>query len=147
MKIILLQNVPKMGKKYDVKSVADGYALNFLIPRGLAKVATDSTLKQIDILKAKEEAMRKVHNDLLLKNLGDLEDIRIEVSEPANDKGHLFAGIHSSELAIIIKEKTQLDIPPENIVLDKPIKEIGEHKITVKIEDKKTSFTLVITPK
>jgi large subunit ribosomal protein L9 len=147
MKIILLQNVSKMGKKYDVKIVSDGHALNFLIPRGLAEVATDSTLKRVQTLKTAEESMRKVHNDLILKNLKDLEGLRVEAEEPANDKGHLFAGIHAAELAKIIKDKTELDITPEHIILDKPIKEVGEHEIELKIEDKKVKFKLVVNPK
>jgi len=85
--------------------------------------------------------------DLLLKNLGDVESLIIETEEKANDQGHLFAGINALEIAEIIKEKSRLDIPVQCIELEKPIKEIGEHKIPLKIQDKKAEFTLVVKAK
>jgi large subunit ribosomal protein L9 len=147
MKVILLKQVPNIGQKYDVKNVSDGYALNFLFPNQLAEAATDSTMKRILNSKAKEDAEKAVREDLLMKNIQDLEGARITVSEAANAKGHLFAGIHASELAPIIKEQTHLDILPEHILLDKPIKETGEHTIAVKVRDIEAKFTLVVEAK
>ena len=145
MKVILLKDVPKVGRKYDAKSISDGYALNFLIPRGLAEVATAEAVKRIAIEKARENAERKVHEDLLLKNLKDVDGITVEITGKANDKGHLFAGIHAAEIAPEITKQTRLVISPEFIKLDKPIKETGNHEITVGVQDKTVKFTLKIT--
>ncbi len=145
MKVIFLKQVPSAGNKYEVKNVSDGYATNFLIPNGLALAATDSALKKILSQKEQEDSEKKVHEDLLLKNIKDLEGVRVEMKEPANEQGHLFAGIHASEIVPVIKEQTRLEILPEHIKLPKPIKEVGEHKISVNIQDIKVEFILVVT--
>jgi large subunit ribosomal protein L9 len=147
MKVILLQDVPNLGKKLDVKNVSDGHALNMLIPRNLAKTATPSALKQLEVEKAQIAAERKVQEDLLLKNIKDLEGVSLVISEKANDKGHLFAGVHKLEIAKQIKEQTHLDVIPDCIELQEPIKQIGEYDITVAVQDKKATFKLKVQAK
>lgn len=147
MKVILLKQVPKVGQKYEVKNVSDGYAMNFLFPRRLAEAATPSAIKRIETRKSADDGERKIHEDLLLKNVKDLEGVRVEMTETANDLGHLFAGIHADEISVALQQQSRLQILPEYIVLDKPIKTLGEHKIPVKIQDVSTSFTLVVLAK
>jgi large subunit ribosomal protein L9 len=147
MKVIFLKQVPSVGNKYEVKNVSDGYATNFLIPNGLALVATDGTLKKILSKKDQEDSEKKVHEDLLLKNIKDLDGVRIEMTEPANEQGHLFAGIHASEIVPVIREQTHLQILPEHIDLPKPIKEVGEHKVSVNVQDVKVEFLLIVSAK
>jgi large subunit ribosomal protein L9 len=147
MKVILLKDVAKLGKKYEVKNVSDGHAANFLIPHGLVEIATAGNLKKLDTQKTKEEGERKIRNDLLAKNLNDISEVVIQMEEKANDKGHLFAGIHKEELAPVIKAQTRLDIPAEFIHLSKPVKEVGEHEIEVKVEDKTVKFKLIVKAK
>ncbi|MSR71485.1 MAG: 50S ribosomal protein L9 [Candidatus Taylorbacteria bacterium] len=147
MKVILLKDVAKVGKKYETKIVSDGFALNSLIPKGLAQVATPAFIKSITLLKANEDAEKKIQEDLLMKNLKDLEGIKVEMIAKANEKGHLFAGIHNAEIAPEITKQTRLIVSPEFIKLDKPIKEIGDHKITVEVQGKTVAFTLTIKAK
>lgn len=137
MKIILLQDVPEIGKKYDVKNVASGYARNFLIPRRLAELATSALIKSAEIKKKQAGQKKEIHKDILSKNIESLENLRVSIEEKANEKGHLFAGIHKEEISKILKEQKHLDIPPEFIELEHPIKEIGEHKIPVRLPDGK----------
>ncbi len=144
MKIILNQDIPKVGKKYDVKNVADGYALNFLIPRGLAMAATVGALKKLEIAKVQLTVEKKVQEDLLLKNLKSLDGAKIEIAEKANDKGHLFAGLHKEQIIPEIKKQTGLDVLPEFLVLDRPIKETGEQMIEVKVQDKTAKFVVIV---
>lgn len=144
MKIILLKDVPKIGRKYETKEIKDGYALNFLIPRGLAVSATESEAKRINIEKMREDKERKVHEDLLLKNITDLNGVSITVKEKANEKGHLFAGLHAEAIAKEIFEQTRLEIEPSFIELKHPIKEVGEHEIAVKAAGKTVKFTLIV---
>jgi len=144
MKIVFLKDVPKIGKKYEIKEIADGYALNYLIPRGLAQVATSQFTKQIEIEKARLEGERKVHEELALKNLSALDGAKVTISGKANEKGHLFAGLHKSEIVPQIIAQTRIQIHPDFIELDKPIKEVGDHKIVVKVNDKKATFTLTV---
>ena len=144
MKVILLKSVPKVGNKYDVVNVAEGYAMNSLFPRGLAEKASDKAMSRVVEFKAAEEAERKVREDLLMKNLKDMASVSIEIAGKASEKGHLFAGIHKDEIIKALKEQSHLDITPEYILLEKPIKEVGDHNINVKVQDKTATFTLKI---
>lgn len=147
MKVILLKDVRKIGKKFDVKDVSDGYALNFLIPNKLAEIATDKTQKKLEALKATHAATAKVHEDLLLKNLKSLEGVVLNLVEPANEKGSLFKGVHKEEIIEALKKQTELDMGADYLVMEKPIKEVGEHAIEVKIQDKTASFKVNISAK
>ncbi len=147
MKVILLKDVSKLGRKYDVKDVASGHALNLLIPRGEAVAATRDALKRVESQKAKMEGERKVMEDLVAKNIQDLEGTTLTVSGKANDKGHLFAGLHKEEVAKELLKQTKLQIDPSFIQLEHPIKEVGTHAIEVKVGGKSAKFKLVIEAK
>ncbi|HVU06183.1 MAG TPA: 50S ribosomal protein L9 [Candidatus Paceibacterota bacterium] len=147
MKIVLTKDVKGVGKKHDVKTVADGFALNSLIPQGVAEVATAGVMKRVELVKKQEAAEKKVKEDLLAKNLKSIHDQVVEVALEANDKGHLFAGLHAAEIAPLVKEKTGVDILPEFIVLDKPIKAVGEHAVDIKVQGKSATFTLKVSAK
>lgn len=144
MKVILLKNIPKTGRRLQVIEVADGFAMNSLFPQKLAELATDEAIARADKLRAQEEAEKKVREDLLIKNLKSIEGVTIHVSGKANEQGHLFAGIHKEQLVPLLKEEGKIDIDSEYIVLDKPLKEVGEHKVPVKVQDKEAEFTVVI---
>ena len=147
MKIILLKDISKLGRKFDVKTVSDGHALNMLIPQGLAIAATADALKRIETEKAKAEGERKVQEELLVKNLDGLKDTTVTITCKANDKGHLFAGLHREALAIEIEKQTRLQIDPSFIQLEHPIKTVGEHVVEVKTGNKSAKFKLVIESK
>ncbi len=147
MKVILLKDVRKVGKKFEVKDVADGYALNFLIPNKLVEVSTATSNKKLEALKVRDEAEKKINEDLLMKNLKSLEGITLELTEKANDKGHLFKGVHKDEIVAGLKAKGHIDITPEYIILEKPLKEVGEYDIEAQVQDKSVKFKVVIAAK
>lgn len=144
MKVILLHDVRGLGVKADIKNVSDGYAVNFLIPRGLVKQATKAAVAELETLKIKEAALEKVREDLLVKNLKKIKDMVIEVSEKANDKGHLFAAIHESEIALKLKESSGIDVGASYIKTSEPIKTVGEHEVRVMVKDKEASFKIKV---
>ncbi len=146
MKVILLKDVRNVGKKFDTKNVADGFALNFLIPQKLAEVSTPTSAKKVEMLKAKDAAEKKIQEDLLMKNLKNLKDIKIEIKAKANEKGHLFKGIHKDEIVAEIKKQTELDITPEYLIIEKPLKQVGDYSVEAKVQDKSASFKLTILP-
>lgn len=147
MKIALLKDVQGLGKKNDVKDVSDGYALNFLIPKKLGEVVTGGVLARIDLAKRQEEQERKVMEDLLSKNLHTIHDKEVVIEREANEKGNLFAGIHKEDIVKAAKESLDVDLIPDFIVLDKPIKDVGEHKIDIKVHGKSATFTLTVKAK
>jgi len=147
MKIILLKDIPKLGKKFEVKNASDGYAVNMLVPRGLAIAATPENLHRIETEKEKYEGERKVHEALLAENLKDLEDTTLTISVKASDKGHLFAALHREALAAELAKQTHVQLEPAMIQLEHPIKEVGEHMIEVKGEGqagKSVKFKVII---
>jgi large subunit ribosomal protein L9 len=145
MKIILLKDVQKVGKKYDVKDVAEGFALNSLIPRGLAKVATKDAIAKVEQLKANDLTNKKIQEELLLKNLEVIKNLKIELKEKANEKGHLFAGITKDRIFAEVTKATKLGLNIDSIKMDKPIKEVGEHKIKIEAMGKSAEFLLIIS--
>ncbi len=151
MKVIFLHDVPRVGKKYDVKEVNGGYAMNFLIPRKLAEPATEKALAMLEMRKKEIVIEREVQESLLLKNLEEIKDKIVTMKVKTDEKGHLFSGIHSVEIAEAMKKEHHVDIAPEFIVLEKPIKAVGEFEIPLEIKttaqggaSKKSSFKLVV---
>jgi large subunit ribosomal protein L9 len=147
MKIILLKDVPKIGKKYDIKEVAEGYASNMLLPRKLAVIASQQEVARVEKMKQSEMMEKKIQADLLAMNLKTIEGLTLNLKEKANEKGHLFAGVTKEVLCTEILKMTRLNLDPEFIKLDKPIKELGEHKVVVEAAGKKAQFTLTIEAK
>lgn len=145
MKVILLKDVAKLGRKYDTKEVSSGYALNLLIPKGIAIAATPDALKRTESERKKNEGERKVQEQLMLKNLSDLDGVSITIEGKANEKGHLFAGIHKEQVSQELVKQTKLQIDPSAIIIEHPIKEVGEHMIEVQAEGKKASFKLIVS--
>lgn len=144
MRVIFLKDVPRVGKRYDVKEVNGGYAMNFLIPRGLAELATPKAIIELETKKKTIEIEREVQEDLLLKNLEEIKGKVLHIQAKADEKGHLFSGIHGKEIVEEMHKQHHAEISEEFIILDKPIKEIGEHNIPIKVKNKKSSFKLVV---
>lgn len=128
MKVILIKDVAKVGRKNEVKDLADGFARNFIIARGLGLIANDKNLAK---LKA-EGAEKKVQSDLLEKLLTDLSGKIVKIEAKANNKGHLFASIHLADILHTLKAQHSLEIPEAMIVLSEPLKIVGKHKVELK---------------
>jgi len=144
MKVIFLQDVPRVGKRHDIKEINDGYAMNFLFPRKLAVLATANAISELEKRKKNIEIEREVQEDLLLKNLEEIKGKVVHLKAKADEKGHLFSKIHNKDIVDAMKSEHHADIDEEFIVLEKPIKEIGEHEIPIIIKGKKSSFKLFI---
>lgn len=144
MKVIFLQDVQRVGKKYDIKEMSDGYAVNFLLPRKLAIVATPKAMAELEMRKKEIVLEREVQEDLLMKNLEEIKGKVVTIKAKTDEKGHLFAHIHKKQIIDGMKEQNHVDINEEFIVLEKPIKEVGEFEIPISIKSKKSSFKLVV---
>lgn len=142
-----MKDVQNVGKKFDVKDVSDGYALNFLVPNNLAITATPQNIKRVDIEKKTADTEKKIHKDLLIKNIDDVDGQTIVLEEKANEKGHLFAQIHKKEIIEALQRELRIQLNEENIIIEEPIKQIGEFTIPVESQDKKAKFILQINKK
>ena len=144
MRVIFLQDVPRVGRKYDIKEVNDGYAVNFLLPRKLAITATQKAVAELETHKREIVIEKKVQESLLLKNLEEIKGKTITLKGKTNELGHLFSAIHKKEIVEAMKEQNHADVSEEFIVLEKPIKEVGEFEILISIKGQKSSFKLVV---
>jgi len=144
MKVIFFKDVPGVGKRFEVKDMSDGYATNFLLPRNLAVKATAQEVARLENIKVEEIKKKQDKEADLKKNLKKISEVVVEISAAANEKGHLFKGISREDVAIALKGANDIDLNPSYIVLEKPIKEVGDHKVSVKIGDSNGFFTVKI---
>lgn len=133
MRIILLQNIKGLGQIGEIKNVSDGYGKNFLLTRGLAKIATSGTIKEAEILKRKAETRARIQQNQAKELIESLKDVVLEIKRKSNEKGTLFDGIEAMDIAQALRNKLTLDILTEMIHLDEPIKRIGKHTVELEL--------------
>lgn len=134
MKVILLQDVEKLGKKLEIKEVKTGYARNFLIPNNLAKPATKEALKwlemQKEILESKAVEELKKTQDVI----SQMDGLEVIISVKIGDEGQLFEKITAQKISEKLKEMG-FDIKKSQMDLEKPLDAIGDFPIKVKFKD------------
>jgi large subunit ribosomal protein L9 len=133
MKVILRNDLDGVGKKGDVLDVADGYARNFLLPRGMALKATDGAIGQAD-------AMRRSRDVKDARARGEAEEIArqlvpkvINLSARAGSGGKLFGSITAADVADAVLAQTGLELDRRKLHIDDPIREVGTHRITARL--------------
>jgi large subunit ribosomal protein L9 len=133
MQVIFLKDVEKVGKKFEVKEVKDGYARNFLLPQGLAKPATKEALEWLEVQKEIQE--KKAEGDLKKAQelASSLDDLEVVISVKTGDADQLFESVTAQKISEKLKEMG-FDIKKSQIGLEEPIKEIGEFPIKIKLE-------------
>jgi large subunit ribosomal protein L9 len=131
MKVILTQDVPKIGNKDDVKDFPDGFAQNVLLSKGKAILATPKALADLETRRANKKRKKEEDLKIFSEMIKTLNDQKIIVKVKTNEKGKLFKSVNEKDVSVSIKDSTGLDFNPENIIMDH-IKEIGLHKIILK---------------
>jgi len=134
MKVILLKDVKKLGKKYDVKDVADGYFQNFLLPQGLAVAATSQNLAKLKSSQTKIDDIRKKEHNRLVKLLELLQSKPVEIRTKASSAGKLFSSVKAEDISKTIESSLKESISSDCILLDIPLDKIGEHKVKVELD-------------
>lgn len=132
MKVLLLQDVYKLGRAGDVKKVADGYGRNYLIPQGLAVLATSGAVKQADSIRTRATEQRNVLNQEMSGTAERLNGLVIGFPVRAGETGKLYGSITTQMIAEEISKKTGLTIDRRQIE-HQPIRVLGEHKCTVRL--------------
>lgn len=133
MRVILLQDVENVGKKFEVKEVANGHARNFLIPQGLVKNATPEALEWLKM--QKEIAAQKAEEEL--KTIQDLasslDDLEVTVKVKVGEEGQLFESVNVQGIAERLKEMG-FNVKKNQIHLEEPLKELGEFPVKITLE-------------
>ncbi len=144
MKIILLKDTKKLGRKYEIKNVADGFALNSLIPQGFALEATPGNLKSLEARMKQDVQMVAEYQKMFEYGISKLADGKLHIAAKVNEKGHLFAGITKDKIIAEFKKETGVELSDDHFELTKPLKEIGEHTIEIKINGGKYPLTILV---
>lgn len=146
MKVIYLKNVKGEAKKDDIREVSDGFALNKLIPQGLAVRATDAAIAQIQAgkqLSAESEAKKDAEMAALLSKLKSTKSITI--SDHQHAKGRLYNAVTAQEISHAIKNQHNIFIPRELLLDYESKREVGEFEVTIGDKKQSISYTLKIT--
>lgn len=147
MKVILIKDVARLGRKSEVKDVPSGHALNFLIPRKLAVIATPEQLKRY-AEGVKQVGLRKEEiQDQFIKSCKILEGKTVQYVAEANEQGHLFKGIHVDDILKHLESEEGIIFTRKNVLLEHPIKALGIHTIPLSHEGVMGVCTLEVLKK
>jgi large subunit ribosomal protein L9 len=143
MKVLLCEDIDKLGWLGDVVEVKTGYARNYLLPQGLAKVANEASIRVIAEEKARRAELRKLEGKRLEQAVKAIEGAEAVVAAKANEQGHLFGSITERQIAANLREQG-FEVRDEIVQLPEHIKEIGTHSVTLKFRDDLTATINVI---
>lgn len=147
MKVLLLRDHEKLGKAGTVKNVADGYARNFLIPRGLAVQATTGTLKQSDTIRKAEERRQAQLYAEAEAVANQIAGTTIKFQALAGETGKLYGSITSHDIAEAIQREKGIEVDKRKIELREPLRMIGTHSVPVRLAAQLVpTLTVVIEP-
>jgi len=133
MKVVLRDDVDNLGKKGDLVDVADGYARNFLVPRGLALRATPGSQKQADAMRRNREGRERREREAAQALAAQFEGRTIAIKARAGGEGRLFGSVTAADIAEAVEKQTGAAIDRRKLVLDEPLKELGGADLQVRL--------------
>jgi len=133
VEVLLLKDVKRLGKAGEVKKVAAGYGRNYLIPRGLAVLATAGAIKRTEVRKAIEEQREERIRTDATALAERLSEIMLTFKVKAGEKGRLYGSITAADIAAEIERQTGYPMDKRKIALDEPIRLLGTHKIPIRL--------------
>jgi len=133
MKVILIKDVSKLGEANSVVNVAPGYARNFLIPRDLAVPATDEALKTVEKKRKKTEELLAAEKGKKEEVKKQLESLSFSSKVEAGESGKLFGAVTSQDIADILREQANVAVDKRKVLLDDPIKSLGDHEVSIEL--------------
>ena len=143
MKVILSDDVEKLGRKGDVVTVADGYARNYLVPKGLALFASKGALRQAEQMRrAREEQERKVKEEAAAR-VGRLGASPVYISARAGEGGRLFGSVTKADVARAVEEQLGEPIDRHIVRLEDPIRELGTHQVEIHLHEEVNAMVTV----
>jgi large subunit ribosomal protein L9 len=143
MEVILRQDVEELGLEGDIVKVAKGYGRNYLIPQSMALEASEHNRKALELQRKKIELKRVRFKEEAEKVKAAMEEVVVTFSQKAGEEGKLYGSVTSMDVASQLKEQG-IDIDRRKIVMEKPIKELGEFEVGVKIYPEVTATIKVV---
>lgn len=131
MQVLLRSDVAGVGRRGDIVNVSSGHARNFLLPNGLAVVATDGTVRQSDSMKKARQQREAADRETATNLIADLAKRQITVTAKAGNEGRLFGSVSAADVASAIAAQTGATVDRKAIVLGEPIRAVGEHQVTI----------------
>jgi len=132
MKVLLLQDVYKLGRAGDVKKVANGYGRNYLIPQGLAVLATPGAMSQADTIRVEADKQRAIVNEEMGGIAEILKDVTLTFPARASETGRLYGSINTRMIVDAINEKAGIELTHRQID-SQPLRMIGEHTVAIRL--------------
>jgi large subunit ribosomal protein L9 len=133
VEVLLLKDIKRLGRAGEIKKVADGYARNYLIPRGLAVLATSGAIRRTEVQKAIEEQQQeriRTDGSALAERLAE---ISVTFKVKASEKGRLYGSVTAADIAAEIEKQTGHPMDKRKIELEEPIHLLGTHKVPVRL--------------
>lgn len=143
MKIILLQDEKKLGKKGDIIEASEGYARNYILPRKIGVEATPKNMNDLKLHKANDAKVAQEQLDAAKALAEELSAKQITVKIKAGQGGKTFGSISTKEIAAAMMEQHNLEIDKKKIQLSDPLKEFGVHEISIKLHPQVTGKIIV----
>lgn len=147
MKVILQKDVKSQGKAGEVINVSDGYARNFLIPKGLAFPADANSINSANIKKSADAHRLEMQKKQAHELANEMSGLTVKVHAKAGENGKLFGSIGVAEIAAALKEQYGLDVDKKKIRIDEPIKTLGITKVSAHLyENADAKFSVEVLP-
>lgn len=139
MKIILLQDEKKLGKKGQIIEASEGYARNYILPKKIGVEATPKNLNDLKLQNANKEKLAKEQLDAAKELAGVLAEKTVEVKMKAGEGGRAFGSVSSKEIAVACKEQHGIELDKKKFVLPEALKNFGVYEISVKLHPEVTA--------
>ena len=133
MKVILRSDVDKLGRKGDVVTVADGFARNYLVPRGLAMKAGRGEVAQASAMRRSREQREARDRESAEEVSSRLTAVKISIPAKAGAEGRLFGSVTTAEIAAAVVAATGIEVDRRKVTLDEPIKTLGVHEVPIRL--------------
>ena len=143
MKIILLQDEKKLGKKGDIIEASEGYARNYILPKKIGVEATPKNLNDLKLHKANDEKLAKEQLDAAKALAAELETKQIVVKIKAGEGGKAFGSVSTKEISTACKEQHNIEIDKKKIVLPEALKNFGSYEVAIKLHPQVTGKVTV----
>jgi large subunit ribosomal protein L9 len=132
VQLLLTENIPSLGKQGDVVKVKPGYARNYLLPQGLATVATANNRRAVELHRQRQQAIMEAKHAGLKRTAGEIGKYSVTLEANATEDGHLYGSIVARDISAALKN-ANYPVEPEHVKLEGPLKELGMYTVKVQL--------------